>query len=616
VRTCIATVSLSGTLEQKLSAAAAAGFDAVELFEPDLIASSLAPAEVRDLAADLGLEIPMYQPLRDFEGVGPDAFERNLKRARRKLELMEELGAETLLVCSNVAADAVDDPALSAAQLRRLADEAVHHGVRIAYEALAWGTHVRDYRDACRIVELADHPGVGTCLDSFHILSRGSDPAGIGAIPGEKIFFLQLADAPVIGMEVLQWSRHYRCFPGQGEFDIAAFTASVRAAGYTGPLSLEVFNDVFRHADPERIAVDAMRSLMVLEEQLGERSLPSAPVLRGLAFVELAVGSESGPETSDVLAAMGFRDVGPHRSKPVHLWEHGDARVLLNHGDDRTGDDPLVVALGVESADPMASQERAEALLASVPARRRGPGEADLPVVAAPDGTAVFFCRSAPAEGSWLSDFVELDGTHGESSLDAIDHVVLSQPFDYFDEAALFYRSVLGLRPRKSEDLPSPEGLLRSRAVSDAAGRVRLPLTVPRLAGGEHGRLGELQHVAFASHDVLAAARRLRDYGAPLLAIPDNYYDDLAARVDLDDSTIELLRELGVLYDADGRGEFLHFFTRMVGGRLFFEVVERRGGYDGYGAANSPVRLSAHLSGAATTRPAWAKSQGQRGGAR
>jgi 4-hydroxyphenylpyruvate dioxygenase len=48
-----------------------------------------------------------------------------------------------------------------------------------------------------------------------------------------------------------------------------------------------------------------------------------------------------------------------------------------------------------------------------------------------------------------------------------------------------------------------------------------------------------------------------------------------------------------VLYDADAGGELRHFFTETVGDRLFFEVVERRGSYDGYGAANSGVRLAA-----------------------
>ena len=117
-------------------------------------------------------------------------------------------------------------------------------------------------------------------------------------------------------------------------------------------------------------------------------------------------------------------------------------------------------------------------------------------------------------------------------------------------------------------------------------------------------RLAELQHVAFASHDALAAAARMRDQGVPLLAIPDNYYDDLAARTELGDDTLETLREFGVLYDAGPSGEFLHFFTEMVGGRLFFEVVERRGAYDGYGAANSPVRLSAQLYRVAGASPA------------
>jgi 4-hydroxyphenylpyruvate dioxygenase len=603
VKTSIATVSLSGSLEQKLRAAARAGFDAVEIFEPDLVASPLSAGEIRDLADELGLAIPMYQPLRDFEGVDAQTLERNLRRARLKFELMNELGAETLLVCSSVSPDSIGDPELAAAQLHRLADTADEDAVRVAYEALGWGAHVNDYRDAWRIVELADHPSLGTCIDSFHILSRGDDPSGIRDIPGDKIFFLQLADAPLIAMHVLQWSRHYRCFPGQGGFDLRAFMEHVKAAGYRGPWSLEVFNDVFRQADPTRIAVDARRSLMLLADAVGERRLPPAPELRGLAFVELAVGSESGPETGAVLEAMGFTDVGPHRSKPVHLWQQGGARVLLNHGDDRAADDPVVAAVGVDSADPARSEERATALLASVLPRRRGPGEAELSAVAAPDETLVFFCHTEGGTGGWLGDFVELEPERADADLASIDHVVLSQPFDYFDEAALFFRSILGLQPHESQDLAGPDGLLRSRSVSDPTGRLRLALTVPRL-GGEHGPLAELQHVAFATHDAIAVARRMRKQGVPLLAIPDNYYDDLAARTELDEDTIRRLRELNVLYEGSPDGEFLHFFTETVGGRLFFEVVERRGAYDGYGALNSPVRLSAQLHQVVGAHPA------------
>ena len=109
---------------------------------------------------------------------------------------------------------------MSAEQLRRLGDVARALRRPIAFEALAWGRFVDDYRRAWRIVQLADHPAVGVCLDSFHVLSRGHDPAQIDDIPADKIFYLQLADAPALTMDVLSWSRHHRLFPGEGAFDL------------------------------------------------------------------------------------------------------------------------------------------------------------------------------------------------------------------------------------------------------------------------------------------------------------------------------------------------------------------------------------------------------------
>ncbi len=585
MRRSIATVCLSGTLDEKLAAAARAGFDGIELFEADLINSPLAPADVRSRCGELGLTVDLYQPFRDFEAVPQPTFERNLRRAEAKFDVMEALGAPLMLVCSNVSPEAIDDDALAAEQLRALASRAADRGLKIAYEALAWGRHVNEYDHAWRIAAAADHPALGTCLDSFHILSVGSDLDAIAEIPGEKLFYLQLADAPHLVMEVLQWSRHYRCFPGQGAFDLADFVARVLATGYDGPLSLEVFNDVFRQADADRTAIDAMRSLLVLEDRL-----PASPRLNGFAFVELGVDAESAPETEALLRTLGFAHVGPHRSKPVQLWQHGDIRIVLNHG---AGDeDPEVVAVAVESADPGRSAERAEALLAPVLERRRNPGEADLAAIAAPDGTSVFFCGP---EGGWLDDFLTLaeEPTNGAPRvpIHGIDHITLAQPFEAFDEAGLFYRSVLDLAPGASAELVAPGGLVRSRALASRDGRVRIALNVPALAGTQRGQ-AELQHVAFACEDAVAAARAVRERGAPILAIPGNYYDDLEARFDLDPDLLDALRELGVLYDRSDGGELLHFYSALEG-RMFFEVLERRGAYDGYGAVNSPVRMAA-----------------------
>ncbi|MBV9921828.1 MAG: sugar phosphate isomerase/epimerase, partial [Pseudonocardia sp.] len=177
-RTALATVCISGTLEDKLDAAAAAGFDGVEIFEPDLVASALSPAEIRARCEGLGLSIDLYQPFRDLDSTEPERFAHNLRRAERKFELMGELGTDLILVCSAVAPDAVDDLGLLAAQLHAVAERADAHGMRVAYEALAWGTKINTYGQSWDAVQRADHPALGLCVDSFHILSRGSDPAG------------------------------------------------------------------------------------------------------------------------------------------------------------------------------------------------------------------------------------------------------------------------------------------------------------------------------------------------------------------------------------------------------------------------------------------------------
>jgi len=574
--TAIATVCLSGTLEDKLAAAAAAGFHGVEIFENDLIGSRRSPSAIRRLCADLGLTIDLYQPFRDFEAVPPDLLRANLRRARRKFDLMAELGADTVLVCSSVSPDAVDDDDLAAAQLHELASLAASRGIRVAYEALAWGRFVNTYEHAWRIVRRADHPALGVCLDSFHILSRRSDPRAIRTIPGEKIFFLQLADAPLLDMDVLHWSRHHRLFPGQGAFDLTAFTGHVLAAGYRGPLSLEVFNDVFRQADPRPAAVDAMRSLVALRESVGALDLPEAPRLDGHAFAELAV-----PGT--VLADLGFAHVGTHRTKPVQLWQQGSARLLVNEA----AADGTISALGLTSANPAGSARRAESLLAPVLPREHGPGEADLSAVAAPDGTEIFFCGG----DGWLQDFVPTGTAPSGAGITGVDHIALTQPFDHFDEATLFYRSVLGLRPDPVSEFAAPFGLVRSRAVGDRDVRLTLDSALVRRGEWAPG-VPSPQHIAFACDDAIAVARALREAGAPVLEIPGNYYDDLEARFDLPFAA--LLRENSVLYDRDEDGEFLHFCTELVGSRVFFEVVQRIGGYRGYGVANTPVYMTAH----------------------
>src|ERR1043165_6344544 len=141
----IATVSLGGTLIEKLQAIAAAGFDGIEIFENDLLYFDGSPAEVKSICADLGLRILLFQPFRDFEAAPRARMRKNFDRAELKFDMMQQLGADLMLVCSNIAPDTIGDDTVAAEDLRALGERAARRGLRIGYEALAWGRHVNTF---------------------------------------------------------------------------------------------------------------------------------------------------------------------------------------------------------------------------------------------------------------------------------------------------------------------------------------------------------------------------------------------------------------------------------------------------------------------------------------
>src|SRR5665213_3895057 len=169
MKTSIATVCLSGGLSEKLEAIAAAGFRGVEFFESDLLSYNGTPPDVAKEMADLGLKAITFQPFRDFEGMPEPQRTRTFDRAERKFDLMQELGCDLLMVCSNVSPDSLGGIDRAAADFRALGERAKLRGLRVAFEALAWGRHISDYRDAWEVVRRADHPAIGLVLDTFHI---------------------------------------------------------------------------------------------------------------------------------------------------------------------------------------------------------------------------------------------------------------------------------------------------------------------------------------------------------------------------------------------------------------------------------------------------------------
>jgi 4-hydroxyphenylpyruvate dioxygenase len=615
MKTSIATVSISGDLREKLAAIAAAGFDGVEIFENDFLAFDGTPAEVGKMVRDHGLEITLFQPFRDFEGLPEPQRSRAFDRAERKFDLMAELGTDLMLVCSNVSPVSLGGIDRAAADFRELGERAARRGLRVGYEALAWGRHVSDHRDAWEVVRRADHPNTGLILDSFHSLARRIDPDTIRSIPGDRIFIVQLADAPLIEMDLLYWSRHFRNMPGEGDLPVTDFMRAVAATGYAGPLSLEVFNDQFRGGSPKSISVDGRRSLINLMDQVARAEpaiaidipkMPDRIVATGIEFVEFAADEAEAEDLGSMLASMGFARAARHKTKDVVLYRQGGINIVVNTEKEGFAHSSYLVhgasayAIGLKVEDAAATVARARALGAETFEQRHGPGELAIPAIRGVGGGVIYFIDGA-SELSRVWD-IEFEPTGADSEgagLSRIDHVAQTMDYEEMLTWVLFYTSIFRARKLPMVDVVDPAGLVRSQVIESDDGALRLTLN-----GAENRRTlaghfiaerfgSSVQHLAFLSDDIFRTATSLAASGFEPLEISRNYYDDLEARFDLDPDFANRLKAANILYDRDGEGEYFQFYGPTFGEGFFFEIVERRGGYRGYGAPNAPFRIAA-----------------------
>jgi 4-hydroxyphenylpyruvate dioxygenase len=614
MRTAIATVCLSGTLTEKIEAIAAAQFKGVEIFENDLLSFNGTPADARRMIEGLGLETITFQPFRDFEGMPEPQRSKVFARAERKFDVMQELGCDLLMVCSNVSPDSLGGIERAAADFHELGERAAKRGLRVAFEALSWGRHIHDYRDSWEVVRRANHPAVGLVLDSFHVLARGTDLSAIRSIPSDKIFLVQMADAPRLDMDYLSWSRHYRCFPGQGDLPIDDFMDALHATGFDGLLSLEIFNDRFRAGSTRGVAIDGQRSLIVMLDELRRRTgaalthieaLPPKALCSGVEFVEFAVDERSAVGLEHTLSGLGFQKAGLHRSKAVTRWRQGEINIVVNA--DKEGfahsfnitHGTAICALALRVDDAPGTVGRAGTLLDQPFQQPVGPGEMNIPAVRGLGGSLLYFVdQKSGLDRLWEVDFepVASDDFTG-AGLKSVDHISQSMHYEEMLTWLLFYTSLLDVRKSPVQAVIDPGGVVQSQAIETQDGSLRLILNASQSQRTLSSRfLNELfgsgiQHIALATDDIFATVERLKENGVDLLPIPENYYDDLEVRTDLSREGVERLRQANILYDREGDDEYFQAYTKTLVGGFFFEIVERRN-YKGYGAANAPIRLA------------------------
>lgn len=255
-------------LLDRLAAARAEGFAGISLTPGDVWAleeQGMAAGEIARRIEDAGLKmaemdctacwLPSQRALPSADGLA--ALLAGLT-PERVVETAARVGAASIVAVEMHGVKPSPDEAAEA--FARLCDLAAPHGLKVHIEFLPFGG-IPDLEAAWRIVRAAGRENGGLTVDAWHFFRSGSTLAQLAAIPGGRIFTVQINDAPATPQaDLFKETISARLLPGEGSFDLTGFIRTLDKIGSRAPIGVEVFSDTQATRPLDGVARDWARS--------------------------------------------------------------------------------------------------------------------------------------------------------------------------------------------------------------------------------------------------------------------------------------------------------------------------------------------------------------------
>lgn len=581
---CIPTSLALGSLTEKLTCIAAAGFDGVELSISDVTGSDNSLAQIAELTNDAGLTVA---------ALGPIVTPKTQQQLAAKVALAKAIRAPVLIVDADArVADFLTNLELG--------------GIRIALRPKR-----EDEAAVIAMVARLAQPNVGLALNAFEVLGDGSRPARLRDIDGADVFYVQLMDGP-----------HSALMPGQGTLNLAGLLRVLGRAGYAGPWCVSGDRQgTDTVTNGYRALVTLLSDAAVTEPTLRTTAptLPPKVAATGFEFIEFAVADDSAAELETMLSSMTFRPERQHLSKAVTLWRQGAVNIVVNqdlkgHAHQtftQHGASVCDMGLRVKNADETVARARA---LGSVDFTQAvGVGELSIPAIRGVGGSLLHFIdETSDHHRVWDIEFelANCAQTPQPAGLRRIDHVAQTMKYDEMQSWLLYYLTTFEMTKSAIVNVLDPSGTVGSQAIETPEGEVRLNLNgaldqntqAGSFLAGKSG--AGVQHVALSTDDIFETSAILAKANFARLSIARNYYAETQTEFGLDDGLVTQMQAASILYDRDEGGEYFQLYGQTIFSGFFFEIVERRGRYGGYGARNAAVRLAAQANAGRVNRVA------------
>jgi sugar phosphate isomerase/epimerase len=263
---CLNTSTIRPTpLLEKVRIAGAIGYKAIEPWNDEIteyLARGGTLAELNRAIRDAGLKVVSVIALHGWGTAGGESLTAVLDECRRRMDQAVALGSPYIVASPPREIVNLEQLSQRYAELLRLGRE---RGIKPAMEFLGFVDGIKTMAAAWAVAAGTGDPDATVVGDVFHMLRGGSTVDDLLMISGARMAIFHINDLPAAPLPVEQ-TDHDRVLVGDGVANLKRVLANLRTIGYTGPLSLELFNKTLWDQPPEEVARRGLERLRTLVE--------------------------------------------------------------------------------------------------------------------------------------------------------------------------------------------------------------------------------------------------------------------------------------------------------------------------------------------------------------
>lgn len=268
---CLDTATIRpASLEDKIKFAAKAGYDAIEPWDGELEIYEKNGGNLKDLGKkikDLGLFVPSVIGLWNALPPTKEAFEKSLTDTRRRMRMAADIGSEHVQTIPNTVGENFDQKWV-ASRFRDIIEIAKNdYNLKAALVFVKYFP-VKTLGQAAGIALDANHPHAMVIPDVYHMYISEGGFESLKLLKGEMIAIFQFNDAPS-SPDIPQLGDEHRVYPGDGILPLNTIFRDLKASGYKGCISLEMYNPNYWKEDHQQVAVTGLRKTLEVLQKAG-----------------------------------------------------------------------------------------------------------------------------------------------------------------------------------------------------------------------------------------------------------------------------------------------------------------------------------------------------------